>query len=166
MHYISGNVYTGLWAADHFEGKGVIIYTHGPHTQYEGSWEAGKRSGHGKCCYRQGQGVTIEEIEGNWSKNHTKGKAQIKYTDGSVYGELLADHCFWLWVVGVDYAKFHIFILWNMTTVTVHSVALIMCHGVTVLAFSVLCRCVMCLVWQMAKQRTLRGMEKANTPAV
>jgi hypothetical protein len=78
-------VYTGSWAADLFEGHGVLTYAHGPHLQYEGNWEAGKRNGHGKCIYRQGE--RILEIDGNWIKNMTKGKANIKYADGSEYGE-------------------------------------------------------------------------------
>jgi hypothetical protein len=85
MHYISGSVYTGHWVADLYEGEGTLMYSRGPHLQYQGSWAAGKRNGHGKCIYRTGE--VIAEIEGNWSKNQTKGKTHIQYADGSVYGE-------------------------------------------------------------------------------
>ena len=85
MHYINGNVYSGNWATDLYEGEGTFTYACGPFLRYEGSFVAGKKNGHGKLTYRVGE--AISEIEGNWSKNLTKGKCVIKYSDGSEYGE-------------------------------------------------------------------------------
>lgn len=85
MYFINGDIYSGKWDADMFEGQGKMIYAHGPYAYYEGSWSAGKRHGQGKCVYRQGEKFT--EVNGSWSKNQTKGKCHIKYADGSIYGE-------------------------------------------------------------------------------
>lgn len=84
MHYIHGDVYSGHWVDDMYEGEGTLTYCRGPYLEHRGAWSAGKRHGAGRTVYRPGE--LIQLVEGTWNKNHTKGKTHVEYSDGSVYG--------------------------------------------------------------------------------
>jgi hypothetical protein len=73
-----GNIYSGNFIENDFNGKGTCTYSNGE--TYEGEWKDGVFSGKGTLSYPNG-----EKYEGNWSNGLQEGKGKYYYQNGEKY---------------------------------------------------------------------------------